>query len=96
MKVDFTFDNKEIDDLSPESAFRGRCKRFLTLFDIFNLKEDLKIKLRCIGDLPYNKNIYELEIRRKFASITINGEEQNIPQYLCSSQFYSKEEYVEK
>lgn len=94
LRIDFTFDNTDIDDLDPELAFKGRCKRFLSLFRIFDLDEDLKIKLRCIGKLPYDDNTYELEIRRKFANITINGEEKVIPKYLKSNQFYTKEEYM--
>lgn len=94
LRIDFTFDNTDIDDLDPELAFKGRCKRFLNLFRIFDLDEDLKIKLRCIGKLPYDENTYELEIRRKYANITINGEEKDIPKYLKSNQFYSKEEYM--
>jgi hypothetical protein len=94
LRVDFTFDNTDISNLDPELAFRGRCKRFLSLFRISDLDESLKIKLRCIGKLPYDSNVYELEIRRKFASITINGEEKDIPKYLKSNEFYSTEEYM--
>ncbi|MGF7058789.1 hypothetical protein [Brassicibacter mesophilus] len=94
LRVDFTFDNTDISNLDPELAFRGRCKRFLSLFRISDLDESLKIKLRCIGKLPYDSNVYELELRRKFASITINGEEKDIPKYLKSNEFYSKEEYM--
>lgn len=94
LRVDFTFDNTEISNLDPELAFRGRCKRFLSLFRISDLDESLKIKLRCIGKLPYDSNEYELEIRRKFANITINGEEKDIPKYLKSNEFYTKEEYM--
>jgi len=45
--VDFIFDNQEIENLNPETAFVGRCKRFLTLFDIPNLDKSIKIRLRC-------------------------------------------------
>jgi hypothetical protein len=94
LNIDFTFDNTQIDNLDPERAFKGRCKRFLTLFNISQLDEKLRLRLRCIGDLPYDKNVYMLEIRNKYANITINGEEQNIPKYLKSKQFVSKEEYA--
>lgn len=94
LNIDFTFDNTQIDNLDPERAFKGRCKRFLTLFNISHLDEKLRLRLRCIGDLPYDKNVYMLEIRNKYANITINGEEQNIPKYLKSKQFVSKEEYA--
>lgn len=94
LNIDFIFDNSNIEDLDPEKAFKGRCKRFLTLFDVPNLEESLKIKLRCIGKLSYDTNVYMLEIRKNFANITINEEEKNIPQYLKSRQFYTKDEYI--
>lgn len=94
LNIDFTFDNTEIDNLDPEKAFKGRCKRFLTLFNVSKLDNNLKIKLRCIGKLPYDNNVYMLEIRNKFANITINNEEKNIPQYLKSKQYLTKEAYI--
>jgi hypothetical protein len=93
--IDFIFDNEELDNLDPEKAFKGRCKRFLTLFNITELSENLKLRLRCIGKLSYDKNIYSLEIRNKYAKITINDEEKNIPGYLKGRQFYSREEYAQ-
>lgn len=93
--IDFIFDNEELDNLDPEKAFKGRCKRFLTLFNITELSENLKLRLRCIGKLSYDKNNYSLEIRNKYAKITINDEEKNIPEYLKGRQFYSREEYAE-
>lgn len=92
-QVDFIFDNENIESLNPELAFKGRCKRFLTLFDIFNLDKDLKIRLRCIDKILENNDIYTLEIGRKHANIIINEEEQSIPKYLKSRIFYTKEEY---
>lgn len=91
--IDFTFDNTQIDNLDPERAFKGRCKRFLTLFNISELDENFKLMLRCIGNLPYDKNVYMLEIRKKFVKITINDEEKNIPQYLKTKQFLTREAY---
>ncbi|MDU1413090.1 MAG: hypothetical protein E6929_09790 [Clostridium sp.] len=91
--IDFTFENTEIDNLDPERAFKGRCQRFLTLFDIPNLDESLNIRLRCIGNLPNNSNIYTLEIGQKYAKIKINDDEMNIPSYLKSNNFYTSEEY---
>jgi len=93
LNIDFLFDNAEITNLDPEMAFKGRCNRFLKLFDITNLDENLRIKLRCIGELSYDKNTYMLEIANKFANITINGEEKDIPSYLKTRQFLTKEEY---
>lgn len=92
-QIDFIFDNEDIEALDPEFAFKGRCKKFLTLFHIHNLDDNLKIRLRCIDKLFGNNNIYCLEIARKYANIIINGKEQNIPNYLGSRTFYTKEEY---
>lgn len=91
--IDFIFDNEKLDNLDPERAFKGRCKRFLTLFNIPKLSDNLKLRLRCIGKLSYDNNVYSLEIRKKYAKISINDEEKNIPQYLKGRQFYSREEY---
>lgn len=90
--IDFIFDNQEIENLNPEAAFKGRCKRFLTLFDIPGLDESVKIRLRCIGHLPHNDSTYMLEICKNHANITVNGTEQNIPAYLHSRHFYAKDE----
>ncbi len=94
LNIDFEFDNANLDNLDPEISFKGRCKRFLTLFDIVHLNPSLKIRVSCIGKIPNNQNTYVLEIANKYANILINGEEQNIPKYLKSSQFYTKEEYA--
>lgn len=94
INIDFTFSNTSIDNLSPEKAFKGRCVRFLSLFDIPNLRDTLKIRLRCIGKLPKDKNIYTLEIAHKYASIKINDEAMDIPSYLKSNNFYTTEEYM--
>jgi hypothetical protein len=94
INIDFVFDNENIKNLDPEIAFKGRCKRFLSLFNINKLDKDLKIKLSCIGKLPYNDNTYSLEIASKYANITINDVEQDIPKYLKSTEFYTKEMYM--
>lgn len=93
--VEFTFDNNDLENLDPERAFKGRCKRFLTLFQIPDLDEKLKIRLRCIGRLEKNQSLYQLELARNHAKIFVDGREQNIPAYLRSSQFYTSEEYAE-
>lgn len=91
--INFIFDNEEIDNLDPERAFKSRCKKMLTLMDIPNLDPSVKFKLNCIGHLSYDQNVYSLEIAKKHARITINGEQQYIPSYLKSRQFYSTEDY---
>ncbi|MGL4338699.1 MAG: hypothetical protein ACRCST_17565 [Turicibacter sp.] len=93
LHIDFIFSNTEIDNLDPERAFKGRCRRFLSLFDIPNLASHLQIKLRCIGQLPHDQNIYLLELKRKYASISINNLQVDIPNYLKSSEFYTTSEY---
>lgn len=92
--IDFIFDNSNIVGLDPEISFKGKCKRFLSLFNINELDDNLKLKFRCIGMLPNNSNTYELEIRKKYANIIINGVEQDIPGYLKTRDFYTKEEYM--
>lgn len=94
LNIDFVFDNENIANLDPERAFKGRCNRFLSLFNIKELSPNLRIRLRCIGKLPYDDNVYTLEIGRKYANIIINNEEQNIPKYLKSSEFHTKEMYM--
>ena len=94
LNVDFVFDNNSLDNLDPEIAFKGRCKRFLTLFDIPKLSKRLKLKLRCIGKLENDKNTYTLEIAKNHVDILVNGQSMDIPKYLKSNQFYTKEEYA--
>lgn len=94
IEANFIFDNVTIDNLDPERAFKDKCKKFLNTFDIKNLDEKLKIRISFIGKLSYDDNIYILEIGRKYANIMINGIEQDIPRYLKSNQFYTKEGYM--
>jgi len=93
LNIDFEFNNANLDNLDPEISFKGRCKRFLSLFDIRNLSPNLKLRVRCIGKLPTDQNTYCLEIARNHADVMINGESKNIPKYLKATQFYTKEEY---
>lgn len=93
-QVDFIFDNSDIDNLDPERAFKDKCKRFLSIFDIPNLDEKLRIRIRFIDKFKDDEKIYKLEISRKYADITIDGIEQDIPRYLRSNQFYAKEGYM--
>jgi len=90
----FEFSNTDLDNLDPEISFRGRCKRFLTLFNVPDLSPNLKLRVTCVGKLPTDQNTYVLEIATKHAKIMINGAEQNIPKYLKSNQFYTTEEYA--
>lgn len=83
-----------VDNLNPEISFKGRCKRFLTLFDVRNLSPNLKLRVRCIGKLPTDSKVYCLEIARRHADILIDGESVNIPKYLKATQFYTREEYA--
>lgn len=94
--IDFTFDNGALDSLDPGKAFRGRCKRLLTLLDIPRLDTNLKLRLRCFGELPWDQSVYQLELARHHVRILVDGVEQNIPAYLRSNQFYTSEEYALK
>ena len=94
LNIDFEFNNTNLDNLNPEISFKGRCKRFLSLFNVRNLSPNLKLRVRCIGNLPTDHNTYCLEIARNHADVLINGESQNIPKYLKATQFYTKEEYA--
>ena len=94
LNIVFEFSNTDLDNLDPEISFRGRCKRFLTLFNVPDLSPNLKLRVTCIGKLPTDQNTYVLEVATKHAKIMINGEEQNIPKYLKSNQFYTSEEYA--
>ncbi len=91
--VIFEFNNANLDNLNPEKAFKGRCKRFLSLFDIPKMDDKLKIRLQCVGKLPTDQNTYMLEVARNHVDVSINGESVDIPKYLKSNQFYTKEEY---
>lgn len=93
LHIDFIFDNEEIKGLEPERAFKGKCKRFLSLFDIPQLSEDIRIHYRVISRLKKDHSIYELIIKRNFAKIIIDGEEKSIPKYLKSRDFLTSEEY---
>lgn len=94
LHIDFIFDNEEIIGLEPERAFKGKCKRFLSLFDIPQLSEDVNIHYRVIANLKKDQSTYELLIKRNFAKIIIDGEEQSIPEYLQSRDFLTSEEYA--
>ena len=92
--IDFVFSNTNLDNLDPERAFKGRCKRFLSLFNVPHLSPNLKLRVRCIGQLETDQNVYTLEIARKHALVTINDEQMNIPKYLKSSEYFTTEEYA--
>ena len=95
LNVVFEFNNTNLDNLDPEISFKGRCKRFLSLFDIPNLDKYLKIRVTIVGKLPTDQNEYVLEIANHHADIRINGESKTIPKYLKSTQFFTKEEYAQ-
>jgi len=92
--VDFIFDNNKVDNLDPQKAFVGRCKKLLKLFNIRELDNSFRLRLRCLGRLHNDNNIYCIEIRKKYASITINGEDMDIPSYLNSREFFTKDQYM--
>jgi hypothetical protein len=89
LKIDFIFDDPNVADLDPEIYFKHKCMKLMTYFDIENLNEILKLKIRCIGKLPTNKNIYELVIERGLVKITRNDEEINPGVYLKTKEAVS-------
>lgn len=93
LNILFEFHNDDLDNLNPEISFKGRCKRFLSLFDIPKMSSNLKIRVSCVGRLASDNNVYVLEIANHHADIIINGVSQDIPKYLKSNQFFTKEEY---
>ncbi len=95
LNITFEFHNDNLDNLDPERAFKGRCKRFLSLFDVTHLSSNLKLRVSCVGKLATDQNTYVLELANHHADILVNGESQNIPKYLKSNQYYTKEEYAE-
>jgi hypothetical protein len=95
LNVVFEFNNTNLDNLDPEISFKGRCKRFLSLFDIAHLDPYLKIRVTIVGKLPTDQNEYVLEIAKNHADIRINGESKDIPKYLKSTQYFTKEEYAQ-
>lgn len=51
--------------------------------------------MTIVGKLPTDQNEYVLEIANKYADIRINGESKDIPKYLKSTQYFTKEEYAQ-
>ncbi len=88
LNIDFIFDNENVADLDPEKNFRHKCKKFLNIFDISNLSEDIKVRFRSIGKLSSNSNTYEIQIARNHVKILINDEEQNISEYLKTKDVF--------
>ncbi len=89
LKLDFIFDDINVADLDPEIHFKHKCRKFMKVFDIENLDENLKLKFRCIGKLPTNKNTYEIIIQRGMLKISINGEEIEPGEYLKTKETMS-------
>lgn len=94
LNIVFEFNNTNLDNLNPEISFKGRCKRFLSLFDIPQLSSNLKLRVKCVGKLPNDQNTYTLQIAKRYAEIMINGKAVDIPSYLRSEQYCTTEEYA--
>jgi len=77
LKIDFIFDDQAVVGLNPEITFKDKCRKFMNIFEIRNLSDNIKIKFRCIGKLPTDKNIYELTLQKNEVKIRINNEEKN-------------------
>ncbi|MHA1122005.1 MAG: hypothetical protein ACTSPC_04270 [Candidatus Heimdallarchaeota archaeon] len=86
--IDFIFDDDNIDDLNPSIAFKDKCRRFISVFDIPNLTDNISIRFRCIAKLKKDKKIYELQLSRNHVKISINDvEEKDINKYLKTKEF---------
>lgn len=86
--IDFVFSNTNLDNLDPEISFKGRCKRFLKLFNIPMLSQNLKFRVRCIDKLHDNGNVYTLEIATNHTKVMINDELiEDIGKYLKSVEY---------
>jgi len=86
LNIDFIFDDVNVAGLDPEITFKDKCRRFTQVFDIKNLAEHIKIRFRSIGNLPNNKNTYELFIERNKVEIAINGEKLDLNRYLKTKE----------
>ncbi|NHJ85598.1 MAG: hypothetical protein FK734_09060 [Asgard group archaeon] len=84
--VDFIFDDVNVDGLNPEISFKDKAKKFLNIFNIPELAPEFKIRFRCIGRLPQNKNIYELSIAREHFEIKINEKKIDTINYLGTKE----------
>ncbi len=86
LNIDNIFDDSTVLGLDPEIHFKHKSKRLMTVFDIKNLAEHIKIRFRCIGELPHNKNIYEIYLERDSVQIKINNEPIDLAQYLKTKE----------
>jgi len=91
--IDFIFDDDDIDDLDPSIAFKDKCRRFISVFDVPNLTDNISIRFRCIAKLKKDKKTYELQLSRNHVKISIDDvEEKDINKYLKTKEF-SRESY---
>jgi hypothetical protein len=92
--IDLIFDDDNIDGLDPAKNFEDKCRKFLRIFDIPNLSDNISIRVRCIGKLKKDNKTYELQISRKHVKISIDGvEEKDINRYLKTTEFV-REKYA--
>jgi hypothetical protein len=86
--IDFIYDDDNIDDLDPSFAFKDKCRKFIRVFDIPNLKDNISIRFRCIGKLKKDTKTYELQLSRNHVKILIDEEEEkDINKYLETKEF---------
>ncbi len=96
LSITFIFDRADLTHLNPEISFKSRCKRFLSLFDIPHLEENVRIRLQYISKLPWNQSIYTLKIAREQAQIWVDDKQQKIGTYLKTSEFAGLELFLEQ
>jgi hypothetical protein len=86
--IDFIFDDESVVGLNPEKNFTDRAKKFLQIFNIPELNENLRIRFRAIGQLPHNDNTYELNIARGYFNLKINDKEIDPETYLKTKEVF--------
>jgi hypothetical protein len=62
--IDFIFDDKTVAGLDPQRNFIDKAKTFMKIFDIPNLQEDFKVRIRCIDELTDTRKIYEFAMSK--------------------------------
>ncbi|NHJ49361.1 MAG: hypothetical protein FK733_16345 [Asgard group archaeon] len=97
--VDFIFDDNTVAGLDPHLNFKDRAKTFMKIFDIPNLDENLKFRIRCIDALTDTKKIYEFLMKKDCFQIKIPDgcfkpgtpkKDQTLTNYLETKEVFEK------
>jgi len=87
LEVAFIFDRPELEEIKPEIFFKDRCRFFLSVLDIPNLKDAMKLRLKVIDRMRDEQVVFALEACRSRASIRRDGEGRDIRTYLGTEDF---------